>query len=190
MALPVRISDLLGTGRLSCQPAPMCYCESWICGRKKSHRGPERAQDALSANRIGVQMFKPCRKLFVLPLMLALLFASTVPAVGSCKTKADCRAKGVSCCCCTNAVTSSHPCCTKSAQAHVCRCSVNDGPPATPVQRRSSDERVELASTGHAVPSVRMTTAVGLILLLTDRLHSDFWHSTLRHLAVLCCWQT
>lgn len=120
-------------------------------------------------------------------LILATLLVGVVPADGRCLesrngTQADC-------CCCTQPAKGSHACCQNPASTVICSCSVGQERPAVPREQRSVNEQVD----------VRVLQWVTTVMPTGDeRCRPDFAiastislsSSTLRHLAVLCRWQT
>ena len=133
-------------------------------------------------------MNRPSRHCCSVLLTLATLLAGVVPVDGRCLesrngTQADC-------CCCTQPAKGSRACCQNPASTVTCSCSVGQERPAVPRERRSANEQVD----------VRVVQWVTSVMPTADVRHRrpDFAtastislsSSTLRHLAVLCRWQT
>jgi hypothetical protein len=134
-------------------------------------------------------MFRPSHLLSV-ALIAATAFGAVVPGVSVCEANVDERGSNPCCgVCCANSNTVSRTCCSKAVQASTCRCSVDHERPAVPQGQRNSDER-DCACRSDCVLSVVITPDVRP----TTRLLEDACHftslPTLRHLAVLCRWQT
>jgi hypothetical protein len=92
----------------------------------------------------GIAMFRPASKIFSLVLIAATTLVGAVPVTGACDATG--RERGSKhCCgvCCAELSEARHSCCSKSLQSQICQCSVDQGRPATPGERRTSDERNE-----------------------------------------------
>ncbi|MEZ5940242.1 MAG: hypothetical protein R3C18_02545 [Planctomycetaceae bacterium] len=135
-------------------------------------------------------MFPSLSRLCSLLLIAATLVTSVVPAVSHCAAQDFCREKTAACCCCARAVKSSHSCCTESAEEHICRCTVDQERPAVPQEQRNSNERFEVRISICAVSDVPSLDDGQNVRRSSDAPYACLSHSTLRHLAVLCRWQT
>lgn len=84
-------------------------------------------------------MFQSASNILSLLLIVATTLVGITPAVGVCESKRGAK----QCCgrCQANPSEASSTCCSKSAKPQACQCSVEQERPATPQERRTSDER-------------------------------------------------
>jgi hypothetical protein len=123
-------------------------------------------------------------------LIAATAFAGVVPVVGACTAK-EIQCGAEQCCntCCTGPDVSAQTCCSKVIQSHGCRCSVENERPATPQERRTSDERNNVRLVQSVVAAVFVADDESRLQLTDDATLYPFL-PTSRRQAVLCRWLT
>jgi hypothetical protein len=142
----------------------------------------------VSLNSTGIAMFRPASKILSLVLIAATTLVGVAPGTSACDATGRERASK-HCCgvCCAKLSEARHSCCSKSLQSQACQCSVDQERPATPRERRSSDERNDVRRAEFVADVLfvdgdeRPARAIQDATLLSSQ-------PTLRRQAVLCRW--
>lgn len=132
-------------------------------------------------------MFRPVTNILSLVLIVATTLAGVTPAIGVCESTHGSK----QCCghCQATLSEARSTCCSKSAEPQACQCSVDQERPATPQERRTSDERTEarhakcMVTVLHVGDDQSPTPAIEDATLLSSQPKS-------RRQAVLCRWLT
>lgn len=137
-----------------------------------------------------VGMSQSRRNLCSLLMTVVTLLTGVLPVVGTCAGQSFTASLARSCCCHEMTVKSSRACCTDSVEYDACYCSVNEELPAAPQERQNSDERLDVRISSCLVPYVPAIDGGQSTHRSSNAPHTSRSLSTLRHLAILCRWQT
>ena len=149
-------------------------------------------------------MFRPATNIFVtLVLLVAMALAGVVPASGACnETGNQCGSKQCCGACCTKSSEPTNSCCSTSTQvpstrvpstqvpstrARVCHCSVENERPATPPERRGSDERNDARRAERMASVIFVSDDESRVRFIEDATLSSILSASHRQ-AVLCRW--
>ena len=132
-------------------------------------------------------MFQFAPNVLSLLLIVATTCMGMAPAGAPC-VAADREPPSKSCCglCCATESAASRTCCARSEELNVCTCLADEERPATPRERRGSDERDARRAEWMATATVIHVTGPQ-IRVIQDGLAFSFL-SYARHQAVLCRW--
>ena len=121
-------------------------------------------------------------------LVVATILAGVVPVAGACEmSSVQCGVKQCRRACCTKTIEPADLCCSTFSQLQACRCSVENQRPATPQERRTSDERDASRRAGGTLAVIFVGDDEILTLPIKDGPLFSSLPATRRQ-AILCLW--
>ena len=132
-------------------------------------------------------MFQFAPNVLSLLLIVATTCMGMAPAGAPCAA-ADREPPSKSCCglCCATDSAASRTCCARSEELNVCTCLADEERPATPRERRGSDERDARRAEWMATAAVIDVAESHIRVTQDGPVFSSLFHA--RHQAVLCRW--